>query len=260
MVADLLERRDRGEHGSVAPRCQRIGGLREEVVEHRLIEPDLLGGHRAMVEFVDLVREFGGDLRLALRAPEQQQPVERTQSRLGVAGELRDELCSQGPTRPGLVKSRMAHRSAADPVLDRGAGQRQPCAGGDSAQCLRRLARRVLDRLRLVEHHRRPLGLGQCIDVAHRGGVGRDHDVCVGDLLLQLGVRGTRCAVVHEHTQVRSEAGGLGSPVADHHGRSDDQRRDPDLHCGRGGRARSVSFPGPCRARDIRRVRWWRGS
>ena len=99
--------------------------------------------------------------------------------------------------------------------------------GGNSAQRLSGLARRVLDRLRLVEHHRRPPGIGQGVDVAHRRGVGRDHDVRVGDLLLELRVGGTRRSVMHEHTQVGCEPGGLSRPVADHRGRSDDQRGTP---------------------------------
>ena len=154
VVADLLERRDRGQDRSLARRRQRVGRLREQVVEHRLVEPDLLGGHRAVVELVDLVGELGGDLGLALGAAEQQEPVERTQCRLAVAAELGDERRSRADeTGVGEVEDRP---QVADAVLDRRAGQRQPCAGGDPAQRLRGFARRVLDRLRLVEHHRRP--------------------------------------------------------------------------------------------------------
>jgi hypothetical protein len=50
-----------------------------QVVEHGLVEADLLLRHAAMVQLVDLVGQLGGDLGLGLGAPEHQQPVERTQ-------------------------------------------------------------------------------------------------------------------------------------------------------------------------------------
>ena len=61
----------------------------------------------------------------------------------------------RGPTRPGLVKSRIAHRSPSA-VLDRRAGEGQARAGRNAAQLLGRVAGRVLDRLRLVEHDPAP--------------------------------------------------------------------------------------------------------
>ena len=166
----------------------RVGDLGDELVEHGLVEADLLGGHRAVVELVDLVRELGGDLGLALGAPEQQDPVERPQGGLAVAGHLGDERRPRpDEARIGEVEDRP---EVADAVLDRRAGQRQPRASGDAPQLLGGLAGRVLDRLRLVEHDRGPLDGGQRLDVAHGGGVGGDHDVGLGDLLLELRVAG----------------------------------------------------------------------
>ena len=58
-------------------------------------EPDLLGRHRAVVELVDAVGQLGGHDRLGLRATEHEDPVERSQRRLAVAGELGDERRSR---------------------------------------------------------------------------------------------------------------------------------------------------------------------
>ena len=80
----------------------------------------------------------------------------------------------------------------AEAVLDRRAGERTR-EWRDAAQLLRGLAGGVLDRLRLVEHHARPVDAGDGLDVAHRGAVGGDDDVGVGDLGGDLvGGRGSR--------------------------------------------------------------------
>ena len=107
-----------------------------------------------MVELVDLVGQLGGDLGLALGAAEQQDAVQRPQRRLAVARHLGDERRA-GPdeARVGEVEDRP---QVAEPVLDRRAGERQPGVGRDAAQLLGGVARRVLDRLRLVEHDRAP--------------------------------------------------------------------------------------------------------
>ena len=82
VVADLLERRDRGEDRALLRLGSPLGmplTCGDEVVEHGLVQTDLLGRHRAVVELVDLVRQLGSDLGLALRAAEQQDPVQRAQ-------------------------------------------------------------------------------------------------------------------------------------------------------------------------------------
>ena len=95
------------------------------------------------------------------------------------------------PTRPGIgeVEDRP---QIAEPVLDRRTGERETGVGLDAAQLLRGLARRVLDRLRFVEHERAPRARGERIDVANRRRVGGDHHVGAGDLGLELVRRGTR--------------------------------------------------------------------
>ena len=102
MVADLLERGDRGEDLPLA-RCLAFGelGTGDELVEHGLVEPDLPGCHCAVVELVDLVGELFGDLRFGLGASEHEDAVQRAHRVLGldargaaVTRETRDELRS----------------------------------------------------------------------------------------------------------------------------------------------------------------------
>ena len=78
MVADLFERGDRGEDLTVARLAAfRERGSGDQRVEQRLVQPDLLGRHRATVELVDLIGELGRDRGLGLRAPEHEDAVER---------------------------------------------------------------------------------------------------------------------------------------------------------------------------------------
>ena len=81
VVADLLEGGDGGEDRALAWRSPLgVGGVGDQLVEHRLVQADLLGGHRAVVELVDLVGQLGGDLRLALGAAEHEDAVEGPQA------------------------------------------------------------------------------------------------------------------------------------------------------------------------------------
>ena len=87
MVADLLQGGDGGQHGALALVGVAVQAALEQPVDDGLVQPDLLGGHAAVVELVDLVRQLGGDLRLALGAAEDQQSVEGPQGvLLGAAG------------------------------------------------------------------------------------------------------------------------------------------------------------------------------
>ena len=194
-----------------------LGRVDDQPVQHGLVEPDLLGRHRAVVELVDAVGQLGGHLRLALGPPEHEDAVEGSQRGLALAGHLRHE---RGPgadeTGVGEVEDRP---QVAEAVLDGGAGEREPGAGGDPPQLLGRLAGRVLDGLRLVEDDAGPGPLGQRVDVAHRGAVGGDDDVGAGHLRLQLVGRRPGRAVVDDDPQLGREARRLRGPVADHGGR-----------------------------------------
>ena len=119
VVADLLEGGDGRQHLALAGGGVVVVEARaQQIVEHGLVEADLLGRHAAVVELVDLVGQLGGDLGLGLGAAEHEQAVERPQGRLARgAAALAVGLDScltnadRGPTRPGLVKSRIDHRS-----------------------------------------------------------------------------------------------------------------------------------------------------
>ena len=116
--------------------------------------------------------------------------------------ESRAMNCGRLPTRPGFVKSRIAQRSPRPFSIGVPVSATRVRAR-DAAQLLRRVVRGVLDRLRLVEDDARPLDPGDRVDVAHRGAVGRDDDVGVGDLGRDLVGRGAVRAVVHDDAQLR---------------------------------------------------------
>ena len=127
----------------------RLGGVGDEPVEHRLVEADLLGGHRAVVELVDPVGQLGGDLGLGLGAAEHEDAVEGPQRRLALARQLGDE---RGPGADEAGVGEVEDRpQVAEAVLDRRAGEGEADAGRDAAQLLGRLVGRVLDGLGLVE-------------------------------------------------------------------------------------------------------------
>ena len=136
VVADLLQRGDGGEDRALLRLGEHIGvgHVRDEIVEHRLVEPDLLGGHRAVVELVDLVGQLGRDFRFGLRATEQQQTVQRSECRLAVARHLGDERWARtDEARVGEVED---GPQVAEPVLDRGAGERETGLGAQAAELL----------------------------------------------------------------------------------------------------------------------------
>ena len=111
-----------------------LGGVGDERVEHGLVEADLLGRHRAVVELVDAVGQLGGDLGLALGAAEHEDAVEGPQRGLALAGQLGDERRPRADEAGvGEVEDRP---QVAETVLDRRAGEGEPAAGGDAAQLL----------------------------------------------------------------------------------------------------------------------------
>ena len=125
----------------------------------------------------------------------------------------------------GAEQARVRERHQApqltEVVLDRGTGDDEPVRALELAGGLRRRGRRVLDRLRLVEHDPVPLDLAQRLVAAHHA-VARDHDVRGAD------VAGRVLAgrpVVQHHAQLRREPLGLAEPVRHDRGRRDDERR-----------------------------------
>src|SRR5688572_17115456 len=62
VITDLLERSDGGEDRSLLGFARVSVGLGDELIEDRLIEPDLFGRHRAVIELIDLVGKLGRHL------------------------------------------------------------------------------------------------------------------------------------------------------------------------------------------------------
>ena len=91
VVADLFQRGDGRQDRALLHLAVDPGRLLHERVEDRLVQTDLLLGHRAVVELVDLLRKLGRDLRLELRAAEHEDAVQGTEGRLPLPCELRNE-------------------------------------------------------------------------------------------------------------------------------------------------------------------------
>ena len=151
VVADLLERGDGGEDLALA-RLLALGqvGGEHQLVEHRLVEADLLGGHRAVVELVDAVGQLGRDLGLRLGAAEHEDAVERAQRVFAAARPVAppaspsrrrptagDEL-RPGPDEAGVGEVEDGPE-VAEAVLDRRAGERdtrvRAGCGAAAARC-----------------------------------------------------------------------------------------------------------------------------
>ena len=111
VVADLLERGDGGEDRALlAARRPALGGVGDEVVEHGLVEADLLGGHRAVVELVDRSGSSAATSGSVLVRRNTRMPL-RARSAASPSPDSWAMNAGRAPTRPGLVKSRIAHRS-----------------------------------------------------------------------------------------------------------------------------------------------------
>ncbi len=138
-----------------------------------------------------------------------------------------------GPFEPGLerarrpqdarVHERRERPELAEPVLDGGAGERDPHRGVQPIRGSRGGAVGVLDVLRFVEHDAPELDGRERLDVAAQERVRRDDDVALPDRR-----RVARGAVKEQDAQPRREARGLSDPVArDRRGADDEVRRAP---------------------------------
>ena len=126
------------------------------------------------------------------------------------------------PSRPGHQKVELRPQLA-EMVLDRRAGQAEPVARVEPAGERGRLAGRVLDRLRLVEHDEVPGAGSRRLGVARQQRVGRQHQIGIGDLRRSAAARSAPCS---DSTRSSGrEARGLGAPVRHHAGRADHEAR-----------------------------------
>lgn len=106
-------------------------------------------------------------------------------------------------------------------VFQRRAGQRQPPLGRNVAQALGHLRGRVLEGLRFVQDHQRPLCRCQPVMVARQQRIGGDDQIGVQSLLAQ---RRPACAMQDHEAKIRSELRGLHLPAMQQAGRNDQKR------------------------------------
>ena len=104
-------------------------------------------------------------------------------------------------------------------VLDRGAAERDLRVGGDGADSLALDGGRVLDVLRLIDHHHAPLDFREDLLVRTEHAVGREQDVHTAFRPLPTS------AVIDERGQAWSEPGDLRLPVGKESCRHDHKRR-----------------------------------
>ena len=107
-------------------------------------------------------------------------------------------------------------------VFDRRPAQRKAVPAREEPGRLRRLARRVLDRLGLVQNHVIERDLGEGCGIATQGSVGGHDEIVTVDL--EVGLAPAEPGVV-EGAQLRREAPGFVEPVEDDRSRRHDERR-----------------------------------
>ena len=231
MVADLLELGHCGQHQAAAldPFLGRLD-LGQHVGDRRLVQRRLLGGQVAPDLHLQLVRQVGDDRLVGLEPAQDERPGDPPQpgGRFLVGGALDwdrvplPELLG-GPEQAGAGELH-DRPQVAEPVLHRGAGERDPGSGRQAADRLSLPGRVVLDVLRLVAHHPRPPDPGELLPVPGRNAVAGDYQIGSGQLAGELVAAEPVRAVVHVHLQLRGEPGRLPLPVADHGHRAHHQR------------------------------------
>jgi Tripartite tricarboxylate transporter TctA family len=184
-----------------------------------MIKPVAIGSGVGTI--VGILPAAGGDIggivawdqaRRFSKTPEQfgKGSLEGSLDRLGVAlleRRRRSEQAGVGELEDGP--------QVGQPVLDRGAGHRDPGRRWDRADRRRLLGGGVLDRLGLVHHDPRPVDLAEVGRVPGGQRISGDDQVTAHDRLGERPAAGPFGAVVDVVTQVRGEARGLALPVAD---------------------------------------------
>ena len=160
MVADLLQPHEEGEHDAPALHSVDVFELAGEIVHRLLVERRLLAAQGAEGLHLGLVGQVGNDALVGLHAPQDvgaHQIAERAVRVLRPVGEALDE------GRKLLRRSQQSgidevedRPQVAEPVLDRRAGQGNARFGLELLDRSGLLGGRILDGLRLVEHHQSP--------------------------------------------------------------------------------------------------------
>ena len=232
VVADLLERRQQRQDVAPALEPARTADARHRHVDGRLVERCLLPRERAVDLVLLLLGQVLDDVRVGLETPQHKGAhhlLERLAG-LGIAepldghGELATEL-TQAAEQAGVGELEDGPELG-QPVLDRRAGERDAMVGGNRPHRHRLLCHRVLDVLRLVHHQVGPLlGAEQLgIHAGHHIG-GQHHCGALAEPLELRRRTGPRATMVARDTEPRRKPPQLMLPVAQHRGRTDEQRR-----------------------------------
>ena len=211
MVADLLERGDRGEDLALA-RLLALGQTPVPVtsVSSSAWYRPICSGVIAQWSSSSIWSGSSAAIdRLGLRAPEHEDAVERAHRvfgldarRAAVARERRDELRPRADETG--VREVEDRPEVAETVLDRRTGERDAVRAGMRRSCCDVSLAGFLIACASSRIDLRPRHLRDRVDVAHRGAVGGDDDVGVGDLGRDLVGGGAVRAVVHDDAQIRA--------------------------------------------------------
>ena len=164
----------------------------------------------------------GADLGLGPAQEERADHAGQRGAARGVVSALdgRGEPVAEVLPAPEQARRDHAHQApqVAEVVLHGRAGERDAQLGVELADGPRPARERVLERLRLVEHHGREAHLRERLDVAHRHRVARHEHVACPPAGQQRGALGP---AVQPRAQPRSELLGLVNPVLAHRGGRD---------------------------------------
>ncbi len=163
MVADLLETHQESEHRAAPGDAIQALDLFGERRHRSLVQPRLHVAERTVGLHLSLVGQIGNDALVALQAPQDvglHQVAQGRVVRMLVLFEAAREAaeCLAGTQQSGANEIEQRPQIA-QPVLYRRAGEREPHAALQGLDRLRLTRCRILDGLRFIEHHQRPMRL-----------------------------------------------------------------------------------------------------
>ena len=233
MVADLLELDQRAEHEAATADALGLVDTLEHVVDHLLVQRCLFRRQRDLLARLDERRQVADDVRVGLQAAEDERPHQLPQALglalVAVAFHRQREALAEVALRAQVARAAEFHDRPefAQAVLHRRTGERDAELGAQRADRRGLLGGRVLDVLRLVEHHPAPFHLVEEVLVAGDQRIGAHHHVGArGDVHEAVALRAFQ-SVVEVHRELRRKARELAVPVAEHAHRRHQERR-PD--------------------------------
>ena len=234
VVTNLLDLRDGGQHQAPARHALAASQLTLHFLRQRGVQRRLLRGHVHGDDVLGFIRKIINNRRIRLQPAQDKrcgqalqalahflaQLIITTLNRLGkVIAEKR--LRAQHPRVDKIQQAAQLTQL----VLHRCAGQCDALTRRELSHAFRRPRARILNRLRLIQHHVIPLHLRQGSPVTCGNAVGGDHQIGFARGLDQLLVFLPARTVMHQHLHVRHEAYGFTRPVAHHRGWRDHNRR-----------------------------------